>query len=156
MVGTVEATTSSSCMSLPTAWSLPWDLNAIALAISPTTRIAAAATRIFLRERVGDGLSNCSLVSSAAVWSSEGPRDPFGIAAATTVGPVGSAEANGMPRFAETSKPQDRQKRPSAISPHDGHPESAPHDRQNRFDSPSCQHRYRVLPAYRRTNAACH
>ena len=38
-----------------------------------------------------------------------------------------------MPRFAETSKPQDRQKRPSAISPHEGHPESAPHDRQNLF-----------------------
>ena len=37
------------------------------------------------------------------------------------------------PRFAATSNPQDRQKRPSAISPHDGHPESAPHDRQNLF-----------------------
>jgi hypothetical protein len=38
-----------------------------------------------------------------------------------------------MPRFAATSKPQDLQKRPSAISPHDGHPESAPHNRQNLF-----------------------
>ena len=168
MVGTVVATTSSS-------WgSLPWDWNATALAISPTTRRAAAVMRIFLRERVDEGLSTSSLGSHGAVSSSDssaagGAEGLSGIVAARTVapvspevsasssvkskwlgssstttgtsstsetvGPVGSGEANGMPRFAETSKPQDRQKRPSAISPHEGHPESAPHDRQNLFDS---------------------
>jgi hypothetical protein len=47
-----------------------------------------------------------------------------------------------MLRLEATSKPQDRQKRPSAISPQAGHPESAPHDRQNLFacELPHDQH----------------